>query len=914
MIKKEGIIVIFFLLNFIFSFSQEFKDTLQLNSSVEKVNLLLKEAENKSSYLTKILESKVLEIINNERQDTTKGKLFISLAYHFYKTKKDTLGKNYLKKAERLLERKNENLYLKTLIGLSRFYTLLHKTDSAFYYKKKSLQKSIELNDSISTAKSYFNLGMSYYYNNEGLNYTKAHKYFAKAITYYNGLNIEDADFYQMYAVTSKKREEAEKYFKKSENLLINDKRKKVKLYLRKGNYYFDEKLFNKSFESFKKANEEAVKINSRELFPIYTGMGGAKLRLKHYNEAITYLKVALKNKNAIGYGNKISILKDLAEAYEKTGNYKKALEFTQQKIELKDSFNSKQNEKKLLEFDIRYQSAEKDKQIAGQKLQLLQQKNKQNYWFIISLAVLSIITLIYQRVSNKQKRKKLKAENDLVKAKEIERVRTEFIGNISHEVRTPLTLILGNIQMALEEGIKNKKIENYLNMALNSSKKAIEDFNQILELLKFQKHKQILKKSVINIHSFCKQKFLSFESLAISKSIKLNFFSNIPKDVLVESDPDKLEKIINNFVSNAIKYSNSDSKINFFLSFKNNRFYIEVQDYGLGIPKKDEAKIFERFYQAENSKEIGGIGVGLALSKYFAELLGGSISVKSQLGKGSSFILEIPFNRINKNEVGKKYTKIGTLQKQENKFLKEKVLIVEDNIEMGIFLKEILSKNYNCTIAFDGKEALEILKKELFDLITSDIMMPKMDGFEFREKLNKLDHYKQIPFMFISAKSLEQDVVKGFDLGVQDYVIKPFNKNELLARVKNLILNKKTREVWSLKNKESLQEEKESFNKELIKKAEEIVIKNISNENFKVADLASEVGYSQRQFTRLLKEFTGLSPVKFILEIRLQKAYWLLENKIYPTLSEVKYEVGITSTTYFNKKFKERFGFLHKS
>ncbi|MFK5982010.1 MAG: helix-turn-helix domain-containing protein, partial [Flavobacteriaceae bacterium] len=163
-------------------------------------------------------------------------------------------------------------------------------------------------------------------------------------------------------------------------------------------------------------------------------------------------------------------------------------------------------------------------------------------------------------------------------------------------------------------------------------------------------------------------------------------------------------------------------------------------------------------------------------------------------------------------------------------------------------------------------------------------------------------------PFILISAKTLEEDKVKGFQLGIDDYVVKPFNKNELIARIDNLLANKKSREQWKLQNKD-IEPVTDSSDIILLKKIEAEVISNISDESFKIAELASAVGYSQRQLTRILKQYTGMSPVKFILEIRLQKAYKLLQNKSFFTLSEVRYDVGITSSSYFNKKFKERFG-----
>ena len=219
-----------------------------------------------------------------------------------------------------------------------------------------------------------------------------------------------------------------------------------------------------------------------------------------------------------------------------------------------------------------------------------------------------------------------------------------------------------------------------------------------------------------------------------------------------------------------------------------------------------------------------------------------------------------------------------------------------------------MLSKKYECSVAFDGEEAYNKIVNENFSLITSDVMMPKVDGFELREKVNLLENKKNTPFILITAKHLEVDKIKGFNLGIHDYIVKPFNKNELLARVANLIKNSEIRKEWQQKNQD-LFEKNDSFENVLLEKIKKIIIKNITNENFKVENLATEVGYSQRQLSRLLKQYTGLSPVKFILELRLIKAYQLLQDKAYYTLSEVKYDIGISSTAYFNAKFKERFG-----
>jgi len=239
----------------------------------------------------------------------------------------------------------------------------------------------------------------------------------------------------------------------------------------------------------------------------------------------------------------------------------------------------------------------------------------------------------------------------------------------------------------------------------------------------------------------------------------------------------------------------------------------------------------------------------------------------------------------------------------------KQSVLIVEDNPEMNEYLASILCPHLNCLRAFDGEEALNILKTEKVDIITSDMMMPKMDGMTFLKKLKENDSWANIPVIMITAKSLEENKIEAFDLGINDYIIKPFSKNELLARIKNLLKTKSDWEKWLFKEKKLIDTTDDTHEQKFIKKIKQIVLDHLSDENFKVSDLAAHIGYSQRQLTRLIKKYTGLSPVKFILELRLQKAYAYLKSGQFTNLTDVRFKIGLNSTSYFNKAFKQRFG-----
>ena len=655
----------------------------------------------------------------------------------------------------------------------------------------------------------------------------------------------------------------------------------------------------NKAVEAFEKVADEGY------LASVYNNIGNVFTKRKETAKALRFYEksheLSLKVEPAIEISKSA---RNIAEMNEGLKNYRKASTYYRVYGDSLQSYMNQVLESKFAEAESKYQVEQKDKEIAQKQLEVAQAKNSRNLYIIIILVVFMIVIAYLQYRYNKQKRLKLSVENNLAKEQEINEMRTKFLGNISHEIRTPLTLISGNIQLAMEKMGTEKDAQKYLDMALLNSKQVIEDANEILHVLKFEKGKQEVSYTPTEINKFCKRVFLSFESAANDKQIQLAYSSTIQDDVLLKIDQNKTEKIINNLVSNALKFSSSASEIQCHITNKNEALQISVTDFGTGIHEEDQEKIFDRFYQSNKTKSVGGIGIGLALSKEFAGLMKGSLEVESTFGKGSVFTLRLPYTEVeidSKEEVPTKTSVSGT---------KPKVLVVEDNIEMSKFLSEILSESYEVTVSFDGADALEKIKVQDYDLISSDVMMPKIDGFELREKVLELPSKKDTPFILLTAKHLEIDKIKGFQLGINDYIVKPFNKNELLARVSNLIENSNQKKAWKLENKDLI-DQAESYDTKLLDKIQQVVMENITNEDFKIEDLAKEVGYSQRQLSRILNEYTGMSPVKFVLEIRLQKAYQLLQKKVYTTLSEVKYDVGISSTSYFNTKFKDRFGVM---
>jgi len=819
-----------------------------------------------------------------------------------------------------LLQRNKSNYFLfRKATLLAYAYKMKDQLNTSLNQYKEAIKYAKQNVDSLFIGDAYNNIGDAYLQMELR---KKAYKYFKYANAIYSKLNT-DKGLTRRYilnknlGMTTSDFKEASAYFKKA--IAIAEKRNSINdlalAYLAQGDGYVNLKHYKEAIIAAQKAYKYADSIHFNLIKNIaLLQLGQSNLNLKHYNTAINYLEEALKIKQE-SLLNKHAVLENLSKAYAGKGDFKKAYNYYNEAQVVKDSMNQLKSSKDFAEFDAKFKTSEKDKEIAQQQLQLTKEKLTKNVYVSVSIVLFIVALAFFVWRFNKQKRRKLLTEVQLQNEKELNELRTKFLGNIAHEIRTPLTLISGNLDIALENINNKEKIQKNIRVALANSKKVVEDANEILELLKYEKNKTTIKNTTVNLNASIKRIFLSFKSYAELKKIALKYQSTIDTNLMVNTDVEKLEKILNNLISNAIKYSNSDTSVILEAHIKNDKLCIDVTDFGQGIHFDETEKIFQRFYQASNSKSVGGIGIGLSLAREFAVLLKGSLTVKSAIDKGSTFSLTIPVNKadiasfkptteeITPDNVPK--SKDTSSIQQENK---PKILIVEDNPEMNDFLKEILSNKYNCTCVFNGFEALKILEKQTFDLITSDIMMPRIDGFKLREKINENPTLKDIPFILISAKTLTEDKIKGFKLGIDDYIVKPFNKNELLARIANLLSTKSVRQKWQTNNK-NLLVQTESSDKKLLSKIENIVIENLSDDTFKVEKLATEVGYSQRQLARILKQYTGLSPIRFILEIRLQKAYQLLKNKTHFTLAEVRYDVGINSTSYFNTKFKDRFG-----
>jgi signal transduction histidine kinase/DNA-binding response OmpR family regulator len=528
----------------------------------------------------------------------------------------------------------------------------------------------------------------------------------------------------------------------------------------------------------------------------------------------------------------------------------------------------------------------------------------------------------------------------------EVDRLKSRFFANISHEFRTPLTLILGPAEQLLESN-KDSAVQQKLSLIKNNASKLYALVGQLLDFSKVESGAMKLQVSKGEIIGFMRRIVLSFESWAERKKVDLQFKS-IEESAQGFFDSEKIEKIMNNLLSNALKFTPEGGRVTVTLSLsdfdhsiplldssraesrdreRNHRVRVTVSDTGPGIPLEHLPHIFNRFYRAEDTHHIEGTGIGLALVWELVQIHHGGVTVESIPGKGSEFTVTLPIDQtaykpeeIVKShpvrESGEQVNLIEFTAKEttsvslENGIVKPIVLVVEDNTELRAYISEFLKTDYTVHEAGDGKVGFTQATETIPDIIISDVMMPMMDGLDLCRVLKQDVRTSHVPVILLTARAGTDSKIEGLEIGADDYITKPFEPKELQARVKNLIeqrkqLRKKFSAGVVLKPGEVAVN---SLDHSLLKKVMKCVENNIGNEDFDVDDLANEACLSRRQLDRKLQALTNLAPLEFIQYIRLQRARQLLEKNT-GSIADIAYQVGFQNPSYFSKRFRERFG-----
>lgn len=539
---------------------------------------------------------------------------------------------------------------------------------------------------------------------------------------------------------------------------------------------------------------------------------------------------------------------------------------------------------------------------------------------YLLYIAVLVILLSISRTLIIRKEREKAYAESEKREAErqhQLDMMKIRFFTNISHEFRTPLSLILTPIERMLKSTEQIKVDE--LKIVQRNANRLMTLVNQLLDFRKLEANQHRLSQSSGDIITFLQDIIYSFSDLSREKRIALEFKSDI-KSFYTFFDKDKMEKIMFNLISNAMKFTRSGGNItvDFEVIEKapaNPLIMIMVTDTGIGIPKDKHELIFNRFFQHEISGDIvnNGTGIGLSITKEFVELHGGKISVDSKPDMGSTFIVELPLKEISSDEdlVDGLVEELAQSvhQRDENTDVidssKPTVLLVEDNYDFRFYLKDNLKQYYNVTVASNGKEAWKMIKNDPPDVIISDVMMPIMDGHELCEKVKSDPRTLHIPVILLTAQSSDQHRIAGLEAGAIEYISKPFNFEILISSINSAL--KFQRRVQESEHKIKVQTSEVdivSMDEQLITKAVAFVEANISNSEFSVEDLSHELGYSRGHFYQKILKITGQSPIDFIRNIRMKRAADLLERSQL-NVSEVAYKVGYNNPKLFSRYFK---------
>ncbi|MBC8489705.1 MAG: tetratricopeptide repeat protein [Bacteroidetes bacterium] len=881
-----------------------------------------------------------ISIIYKSRSDFKKAQEVLSESIYYYEKTGNSLGiascqteigviynkqNNYQKALEYL--QKAQNIFIESgnKIKLSRIYNIL----GGIYSSQKQFDKALEYHQrSLNINKETgFELGMSVNYNNIGNVYREI-KLYQKAIDSF------------LQSLEIKKR--------------INDKVGIASIYNNLGLSYFEQENIEKAIEYHFRALETFEQLgDKRGISMCFINLASDYLQFAQPEKAINYAKKGLEFAKKTNYKEAFKeAYYVLGEANAKMKQFKKAYKYYQLYTAYKDSLFDDKVIRLITEMESGFEMEKKEKEIAilnaekqNQELKIQKQEAQRNLIAGLAVLILVVVLFLYAGYRSKQKINK--------QLRQINETKSRFFANISHEFRTPLTLLLGPLEKLMDHLKKEDK--NLVRMMYRNATRLLFLNNQLLDLSKLESGNLKLEVVYASITEALKGMVMSFQSYAEHR--KIDFQYHFPREALYTYfDRDKIEKIVYNLLSNAFKFTPETGKVTFSATVFTHQNKIQlpvklkklsgtflditIKDTGKGISKEHLLRIFDRFYQVDNalSRQHEGTGLGLTLTKELVEMHHGVISVDSEVDEGSTFTVILPLDKKaysddkiipTEEKTSESFTKeISELSSYEKdssysdaaKPLSDKaeeiiqVLIVEDNEDMRNYISECMSDSSNIIKASDGAEGFETAIEKLPDLIITDLMMPGMDGMELCQKLKTDERTSHIPVIMLTALAEIEDKIKGLETGADDYIAKPFNRQELITRAQNLIgQRKKLRERFSREVKIQPKDiTVTSADEKFLLKIISVVEDNLSDPDLNVEHLVTKANMSRSQLHRKIKALTDQTTTEFIRTIRLKRAAKLLEQH-YGTIAETIYAVGFNSLSYFTKCFHKQFNMTPK-
>jgi signal transduction histidine kinase/DNA-binding response OmpR family regulator len=720
------------------------------------------------------------------------------------------------------------------------------------------------------------------------------------------------------------------------------------------GDTYFALNDQVQSLSWYRKSLDLAEKFHSLRDISLSTfRIANCYQKLKQYNTAGRYYLQSFQVAQQTG---DLLLIKNIADTmstcFALRNNFSSAYKYKQLSTELGDSLNEINRQADMTELEMKFEveKIKKDNEArqAVAAVELKRQKVLKNYFTIFSILLVGFGFAVYSGYRRKKKDNKLltyqknqiEEKNEEIKTQvkeitsqkeEIERISGElhesdemklrFFSNISHEFRTPLTLILNPAENLLKNSNVDGEVKKQLEYIYQNAQKLQDLTNQIMDLQKLDAGKLRLNPEKGDIIQYCLGIASSFESLCQRRSLTISFSSNF-KSVLTLFDKDKIGKILINIISNALKFSYENSVIKVIIEIIENCFQLTVADSGVGIPSCEFDNVFKRYYQVPSDNQLAGTGIGLAYVKELAGFMNGKVSIESVVNSGTKVTISIPVDRCEREDISEFRIEIPNADRKADRnifdaaeFYKEDknentVLLVEDNDELRAFIADHLKVEFNVFLAKNGQEGLNTAFHHIPDIIISDVMMPGMNGFELCAIFKKDERTSHIPVILLTARDGAQSNLEGYQSGADDYIVKPFDIEHLKLKVKNIITTcEAARNQFDFKS--ILLSEGLNIgitDKEFMRKCLAIIEKYIDNSRFSVDILAGEMGFSNRNFYRKIKALTNQTPAELIRMYRLNYARQLLQNSKLKVF-EIALAVGYEDTNKFRQAFKKQFG-----
>jgi signal transduction histidine kinase/DNA-binding response OmpR family regulator len=878
-----------------------------LGSAIDSISLLFRTADDLMGINSELAEKKAQQGLLISKR--IKSRENIARGYCMLGTIHLVMGKyveadSFLYEGLRYTKKYNLEILAIVYKGFGYLNYMLEDYEQAYEYYQETIDIYSRIHQDSLAAKYKLNIGKIFSVTN---NYNQALKLFSELKDYFESKNYTD----QLIRVCN---DIGETYL-----YSLDDKISQGLIHSRSDSAEFNSRLDSVEYYSTKSLylSEHFAKKDKNDLIQTYINLSKVYYFRDLFSTSNQILEKALALADSLNsVQNKSVISKHLSDNYAALGDSVKAYYFLSQYVK----FEKDQQIQKTAKNQAR-RKIEQQRRIS--------ETNKKLFYAALTCLLISflLILTLYLNFRMKQKANRLLKEMDELKSK--------LFSNITHEFRTPLTLILGPLEEMLSEGENRNLTRHEVKVMRKNANRLLNLVNQMLDLAKLDAKSMKAELSEADFVQFFKVNVMSFTSVAEQKEISYSW--SLPKEPIITFfDEDKVEKIINNLISNALKYCSRGGEVKCGLELiPGNQHMVKfyVSDSGKGIRKEHLAKIFDRFYQVEgmSGSDSFGTGIGLSLTKELLTFLHGEITAESEWGTGSKFTVTLPLGTkhfreneyilIDPGKNGIQETSIKDISPDEelcfsgddltvsNKELPV-VLTVEDQADIRNYISKHLKEDFRIMEAGNGLQGFETAIKYLPDLIVTDLIMPEMNGIELCRKLKTDERTSHIPIIMLTARSAMEDKLEGLETGADQYLTKPFHMKEFKLLVKNLIeQRKKLRERFS---RDVRLEPRDiaitSADEKFLNRALGIIETHMGDFDFEVNIFQKEMAMSRMQLFRKIKALTNLSPTEFIRTIRLKRAVKLIEQS-FGNMAQISYEIGFNNPSYFAKCFKEMYG-----